>query len=81
MGIFENRRGQVVELSDVPVRLSGCVVQEPTQIALQGRAAHSGVYELRRLEVEDLLEVIYVNSPEIGFEVKDYPEDVGWRPA
>ena len=81
MGIFQNERGQVVELSDVPARLSDCVVQEPTQIALQGRAAHPGVYELRRLEVAHLLEVTYVNPPAISFEVKGAPEDVGWRLA
>lgn len=63
-GIFQNQRGQVVELSDVPARLSECVVQEePTQIALQGRAAHPGVYELRRLEVAHLLEVTCVDPP------------------
>jgi hypothetical protein len=86
MGIFQNQRGQVVELSEVPARLSDCVVQEPvvqepTQIALQGRAAHPGVYELRRLEVVHLQEVTYVNPPEISFEVKGAPEDVGWRLA
>jgi hypothetical protein len=64
MGIFQNQRGQVVELSDVPARLSDCVVQEPVaQIALQGRAAQPGVYELRRLEVVHLQEVTYVNPP------------------
>ena len=82
MGIFQNQRGQVVELSDVPARLSDCVVQEElTQIALQGRAAHPGVYELRRLEVVHLQEVTYVDAPEISFEVKGAPEDVGWRLA
>jgi hypothetical protein len=44
VGIFENHQGQVVELSDVPNRMSECVVQEPAQIALQGRAAYPGVY-------------------------------------
>jgi hypothetical protein len=81
VGVFENERGQAVELSDVPARLSECVVQEPTQIALQGRAAHPGVYELRRLEVMHLLGVTHVNPPEISFEVKGMPEVVGWRLA
>lgn len=65
-GIFQNQRGQVVELSDVPARLSECVVQEPRQIALQGRANHPGEYKLklRRLEVARLLEVTCVNPPE-----------------
>jgi hypothetical protein len=79
VGIFENQRGQVAQLSDVPARLSECVVQEPTQIALQGRAAYPGVYRLRRLEVEHLLGATHVNPPEIGFEVKGTPEVVGWR--
>jgi hypothetical protein len=79
VGVFENERGQVVELSDVPARLSECVVQEPTQIALQGRADYPGVYGLRRLEVEHLLGLTHVNPPDIGFEVKGTPEVVGWR--
>ena len=77
MGIFQNQRGQLVELSDVPARLSECVVQEPTQIALQGRADYPGVYELRRLEVAHLLEVTHVHPPEISFEVRGAPEGVG----
>jgi hypothetical protein len=81
VGIFENQRGQVAQLSDVPARLSECVVQEPTQMALQGRAAYPGVYRLRRLEVEHLLGATHVNPPEIGFEVKGTPEVVGWRLA
>lgn len=81
VGVFENQQGQVVELSDVPARLSECVVQEPTQTALQGRAAYPGVYELRRLKVKHLLGVTYVDPPEISFEVKGAPEVVGWRLA
>jgi hypothetical protein len=85
-GIFQNQRGQVVELSDVPARLSECVVQEPRQIALQGRVAHPGEYKLRRLEVAQLLEVTCVNPPEVSFaevsfEVEGAAEDVEWRPA
>jgi hypothetical protein len=81
VGVFENEKGQVVELSDVPARMSDCVVQEPTQIALQGRAAHPGVYGLRRLEVEHLLGVTHVSPPEVSFEVRGTPEVVGWRMA
>ena len=81
VGVFENERGQVVELSDVPARLSECVVQEPTQIALQGRADYPGVYTLRRLEVGHLLGVTHVEPPGISFEVKGAPEVVGWRLA
>jgi hypothetical protein len=81
VGVFENEEGQFVELSDVPARMSDCVVQEPTQIALQGRAAHPGVYGLRRLEVEHLLGVTHVSPPEVSFEVRGTPEVVGWRMA
>jgi hypothetical protein len=81
VGIFENQRGQVAELSDVPVRMSECVLQVPTQSALQGHAAYPGVYELRRLLVEHLRGVTYVDPPEISFEVRGTPEVVGWRLA
>ena len=37
VGVFENQQGQILELSDVPLRASECVLQEPTQTALQGR--------------------------------------------
>jgi hypothetical protein len=79
VGIFENQRGQVVELSDVPPRSSDCVVQEPTQTALQGRAAYPGVYRLRQLQVRHLLGTTYISPPRISFEVKGSPEVVGWR--
>ena len=81
VGIFENQRGQLVELSDVPLRMSECVLQEPTQTALQGRAAYPGVYELRRLRVEHLRGVTHVDPPRIGFEVRGTPEVIGWRLA
>jgi hypothetical protein len=81
VGIFENQRGQLVELSDVPAEASDCVLQEPTQTALQGRAAYPGVYELRRLRVEHLRGVTHVDPPRIGFEVKGTPEVIGWRLA
>jgi hypothetical protein len=58
---------------------SECVVQEPTQIGLQGRAAYPGFYELKRLRVEHLRGVTLVEPPEIGFEVRGTPEVVGWR--
>jgi hypothetical protein len=81
VGIFENQRGQLIELSDVPAEASDCVLQEPTQTALQGRAAYPGVYELRRLRVEHLRGVTHVDPPRIGFEVKGTPEVIGWRLA
>ena len=79
VGVFANERGEVVELSDVPARLSECVLQEPSQTALQGRATLPGVYKLRRLEVRHLNGVTHVSPPPVGFEVKGTPEVVGWR--
>ena len=81
VGIFENQRGQLVELSDVPAEASDCVLQEPTETALQGRAAYPGVYELRRLRVEHLRGVTHMDPPRISFEVRGTPEVVGWRMA
>ena len=81
VGIFENQRGQLIELSDVPAEASDCVLQEPTQTALQGRAAYPGDYELRQLRVEHLRGVTHVDPPRIGFEVKGTPEVIGWRLA
>jgi hypothetical protein len=72
--IFVDERGRADELTDVPARMSECVLQEPTQTALQGRADHPGVYKLRRLKVEHLQGLIYVSPPEISFEVKGTPE-------
>ena len=71
---FVDERGRTVELTDVPARMSECVLQEPTQTALQGRANHPGVCELWRLKVEHLQGVTYVSPPEISFEVKGTPE-------
>jgi hypothetical protein len=76
---FENERGDLAELTDVPAGTSECVVQKPTQIGLQGRAAYPGLYEMKRLRVEHLRGVTYVDPPCIGFEVRSTPEVVGWR--
>ena len=81
VGVFSNERGEVVELTDVPVRMSECVLQEPSQTALQGRATRPGVYKMLRLEVRHLQGVTHVRPPEIGFEVKGTAEVVGWRLA
>jgi len=81
VGVFVNEHGEVIELTDVPARVSQCVLQDPSQTALQGRAARPGVYELRRLEVQDLLRgVTHVNPPEISLKVEDTPEAVKRRP-
>ena len=76
---FENERGDLVELVDVPAGASECVVQESTQIGLQGRADYPGYYELKRLRVEHLRGVTHVDPPRIGFEVGGTPEVVGWQ--
>ncbi len=75
---FENEHGDVAELTDVPAGVSECLLQKPTQTALQGRANHLGFYELKRLRVEHLRGVTYVDPPGIAFEVKSAPEIVGW---
>ena len=76
---FANERGDVMKLTEVPVEVSECFLQEPTQTALRGRAVHPGLYELKRLRVEHLRGVTYVDPQEIGFEVRCTPEVVGWR--
>ena len=68
---FENERGDVAELTDVPAGVSECFLQEPTQTALQGRAFHPGLYELRLLKVKDLQGVTHLAPPEVSLEVKD----------
>ena len=76
---FENEGGDVAELTDVPASVSECFVQKPTQTALQGRAAHPGLYKMKRLRVEHLQGVTYVDPLGICFEVRGTPEVVGWR--
>jgi hypothetical protein len=71
---FENERGDVAEFTEVPAGASECVVQEPSQIGLQGRADYPGSYELKRLRVEHLGGVTHVDPPQIGFEVRATPE-------
>ena len=77
MAIFENERGNVVELTDLPAGASECVLQKPTQTGLQGRADYLGFYELKRLRVEHLRGVTHVDPPGISFEVRGTPEVVG----
>ena len=79
VAIFENERGDVMELTDVPASASECILQKPTQTSLQGRAGHPGLYELKRLRVEHLSGVTHVEPPGISFEVRGTPEVVGWR--
>ena len=79
VGVFVNGRGDEVELTDVPARMSECVLQEPAQTALQGRVSLPGVYEMRRLEIRHLQGVTHVKPLEICFEVKATPEVAAWR--
>lgn len=74
---FANERGDVAELTDVPAGASECVLQETTQVGLQGQAVYRGFYELKRLRVEDLQGVTPVEPPKMGFEVKATPEVAG----
>ena len=78
---FVNEHGDVAQFTDVPVEASDCVLQEPTQIGLRGRATCPGFYRLERLRVEHLPGVTHVDPPRIGFKVKATPEVVGWRLA
>jgi hypothetical protein len=70
-----------MELTDLPAYASDCVLQEPTQIALQGRPSYPGSYTLERLRVEHLSGVTHVDPPKIGFEVKKTPEVMRWHLA
>ena len=79
VAIFENERGDAVELTDVPAGASECVLQEPTQFGLQGRVNCPGFYELKRLRVEHLRGVNHVDPPGIRFEVRGIPEVEGWH--
>ena len=75
---FENERGDVAELTDMPAEESWCFLQRPTQTALRGRAAQPGFYELKRIRVSHLWSETHVDPPEIGFEVRSTPEVVAW---
>jgi hypothetical protein len=77
VAVFANEHGEVIELTDVPARVSECMLQDPSQTALRGRAERPGVYELRLLKVKDLQGVTHLNPPEVGLEVEDTPEVAG----
>jgi hypothetical protein len=79
VAVFVNEHGETVELTDVPSRVSQCVLQDHSQTALRGRATHPCVYELRQVKVTDLQGVAYVTPPEVGLEVEDAPEVVERR--
>jgi hypothetical protein len=78
---FKNGRGDVAEFTEVPADASDCVLQEPTQIGLRGRAPYPGLYRLERLRVEHLSGSTHIDPPRISFEVSGTPEVVGWHLA
>ncbi len=71
VAVFANERGEIIELTDVPTRVSECVLQDPSQTALWGCAVHPGVYELRLLKLKDLQGVTHLDPPEVSLKVKD----------
>ncbi len=71
VAVFANERGEIIELTDMPTRVSECVLQDPSQTALRGRADRPGVYEMRLLRVKDLQGVTHMSPPEVSLEVKD----------
>ena len=81
VAVFVNEHGEAIELIDVPARVSECILQNPSQTALRGRAAHPGIYELRQLKVKDLQGVTHVNPPEVSLEVEDASEVAERRPS
>jgi hypothetical protein len=70
VAVLANERGEVIEMTDVPADASECVLQDPSQTALRGRAERPGLYELRLLKVKDLQGVTHLNPPEVSLEVK-----------
>ena len=71
VAVLANERGEVIELTDVPASVSECVLQDPSQTTLRGRAECPGVYEMRLLKVKDLQDVMHLRPPEVSLEVKD----------
>jgi hypothetical protein len=81
VAVLSNERGEIIELTDVPARVSECVLQDPSQTALRGRAVHPGAYKLRSMKVKDLQGVTYLDPPEVNLEVKDKSDTVPRCPA
>ena len=71
VAVLTNEDGEIIELTDVPASASECVLQDPSQTALRGRAGRPGLYELRLLKVKDLRGVTRLDPPEVRLEVKD----------
>jgi hypothetical protein len=71
VAVFANEDGEIIELTDAPASVSECVLQDPSQTALRGRAERPGAYELRLLIVKDLRGVTHLDPPEVRLEVKD----------
>ncbi len=74
--VLANEDGEVIEFTDVPASVSECVLQDPSQTALRGRADRPSVYELRLLRVKDLQGVTHMNPPEVRVEVEDMADAV-----
>jgi hypothetical protein len=71
VAVLANERGELIELTDVPASVSECVLQDPSQTALRGRADRPGVYEMRLLKTQDLRGVTHLDLPEVSLEVED----------
>ncbi len=71
VAVFANGDGEIIELTDVPAGASECVLQDPSQTALRGRADYPGLYELRLIRVKDLQGVTRLDPPAVSLEVKD----------
>ena len=71
VAVLTNQDGEIIELTDVPASASECVLQDPSQTALRGRADRPGVYEMRLLRGKDLQGVNHMSPPEVSLEVKD----------
>jgi hypothetical protein len=65
----------------VPSRALDCVLQDPLQTSLRGRARQPGIYRLRQLTVKDLRGATHADLPEIGLEVKDTSGAVEGNPS
>ena len=76
VAVFANRDGEVIELNDVPASASECVLQDPPQTTLRGRAVHPGLYELRLIRVKDLQGATHLAPPEVSLEVNDFSDAV-----
>jgi len=71
VAVLANESGEVIELTDAPASASECILQDPAQTALRGRADRPGVYRMRALKAQDLRGVTNLDPPKVRVEVKD----------